>query len=265
MWKLLRQYLQRQTLISKYKQTGDKKYLREYYEREKYKNLHNRKPSPKQIMKIKLLMEMMALKPGERVLDVGCANKMLKPYIETKKAIYIGLDIAETFEPDIVADAEDMSVIGDDEYDWVAFVDVLEHLPNPEKAVKEAFRVGRRVIAVVPNLYHLESIPYLPRYYNDRHLVRMSPFKWLEMFKSAGFSISVARGFYYVPSIAFFPFPLLTGIDKVMDKVFNYPPLSYIATFCERRLSERFPFKYLGQELIIVGNRKTFVRQKCCL
>ena len=253
MWRSLLKYLQRQTLISKYKQTGDKKYLKEYYGREKYKDLHNRKPSPKQVMKLKLLAEMMNLRPGKSVLDVGCAKKMLKPYVEARRAYYVGLDITDVFEPDIVADAEDLSMIEDGEYDWIVFSDVLEHLPSPAKAVKEAFRVGSEVIAVVPNLYHLESISCLPRYSNDRHLTRMSPFRWVKLFKDTGYSLLTVRGFYYVPSIAFYPFPFFTTIDGIIDKIAGHFPFSRWIVFCEEHLANKAPFKYLGQELVIVG------------
>jgi glycosyltransferase involved in cell wall biosynthesis/SAM-dependent methyltransferase len=236
--------------IKKWKETGSKRYLRAYYSRPEYKKIYE-KPKIKWIRKFRVLADMMRLVPAERVLDVGCASKMLKPIVEEKGAVYKGVDIAESFEPDYLCDAEDMSIVPDNSFDWVVLSDVLEHLPSPEKALAEAHRIGRRVIAVLPNWYRLERIKFLPRSAGDRHLVRRAPKEWMKVFQRTGFKICKIKGNYYVPSIAFYPVKVLKGIDLLL----RTKPFEYIGSIFDKYLSEKPIFRFLGQELIIVAER----------
>jgi len=236
--------------IIKWRETGDKKYLKAYYSRLEYKRIYD-KPKTKWIKKFKVLVDMMGLKAGERVLDVGCASKMLKPLVEKREAIYKGVDIADSFEPDYLCDAEDISIIPDNSFDWVVLSDILEHLPYPERTLAEAHRVGRKVISVVPSWYRLERIKFLPRSASDRHLVRWSPGEWMKKFQGRGFRICRVKGNYYVPSIAFYPIKILKGIDLL----FRTKPFEYIGSIFDKFLSEKPFFKFMGQELIIVAER----------
>lgn len=120
------------------------------------------KLDPKWLKEFAIMMKLMNLTKGEKVLDVGCASQMFKPYVEKEGAIYRGLDISEGFKPDYVCDAEDMSAVRDNEFDWVVLSDILEHLPAPLRAIREAYRIGRKVIAVVPNWYQLDRFSFLP-------------------------------------------------------------------------------------------------------
>ena len=250
----LTQHIQRETCgekyIRKWKDTKDKRYLKAYYSRPEYKSIYE-KPKRKWIKKFEVLVDMMSLQPGERVLDVGCASKMLKPFVEKTGAIYKGVDISESFEPDYVCDAEDMSIIPDHSFDFVVLSDILEHLPYSEKAIMESGRIGRKVISVVPNWYRLERFKFLPRSPDDRHLVRKSPREWIKEFERAGFKICCIKGYYYVPSIAFYPIKPLKGIDLI----FRTKPFEYISLFFDKHLSAKPAFRFMGQELIIVAKR----------
>lgn len=236
--------------IIKWRETRDKKYLKAYYLRPEYKKIYE-KPKTKWIKKFKVLVGMMGLKAGERVLDVGCASKMLKPLVEKRRAIYKGVDIAESFEPDYLCDAEDMSLIPDNSFDWVVLSDILEHLPYPERTLAEAHRIGRKVISVVPNWYRLERIKFLPRSASDRHLVRKTPGEWIKEFQRRDFRICKVKGNYYVPSIAFYPMKILKGIDLLL----RTKPFEYIDSIFYKFLSEKPVFRFMGQELIIVAER----------
>ncbi len=236
--------------IIKWRETRDKKYLKAYYSRPEYKKIYE-KPKTKWIKKFKVLVAMMGLKAGERVLDVGCASKMLKPLVEKRGAIYKGVDITDSFEPDYICDAEDMNLIPDNSFDWVVLSDILEHLPYPERTLDEAHRVGQKVISVVPNWYRLERMKFLPRSANDRHLVRKTPGEWMKEFQGRGFRICKVKGNYYVPSIAFYPTKILKGIDLLL----RTKPFEFIGSIFDKFFSEKPVFRFMGQELIIVAER----------
>ena len=237
--------------IKKYRDTGNKRYLHDYYRRDDYLKIYS-KPKRKWFRKFEVMIKLMSLKKGEKVLDVGCASQMFKPYVEECGGIYKGLDISEGFQPDYVCDAEDMSIIGNDEFDWVVLSDILEHLPNPERTIAEAYRIARKVIAVVPNWYRLERFSFLPRRPGDRHITRKNPQGWLNEFKKVGFEITHLHGFFYVPSVAFYPVRPLVAIDLL----FRTRPFLMLDRFIDKHFSDIPLVKYLGQELIIVAEKK---------
>jgi SAM-dependent methyltransferase len=237
--------------IKLYKQTGDKKYLRDYYRRDDYLSIYA-KSNPVLNGKFEALAASMALRASDTVLDVGCSAQMFRLYVEKAGARYTGVDISDRFEPDIVADAEDLGVIADDSFDWVVLSDVLEHLPNPIEALKEARRVGRRVIAVVPNWYQLNCLgSLLPRHPNDRHLNCHPPRRWLSFFAEAGLEPVYTRGYFYAPSVAFYPLLPLT----LLERVFWTFPFRRLSRIVDRRFADKPVMRYLGQELMIVAYR----------
>jgi SAM-dependent methyltransferase len=63
--------------------------------------------------------------------------------IQTESLVELNPEINSTkiISPDIVADAEDLGVLSDESLDFVIARHVLEHIPNPIKALKEFYRV----------------------------------------------------------------------------------------------------------------------------
>ena len=101
------------------------------------------------------------------VLDVGCGNGWLRK--ELGDAVeYIGVDYPSTValgyagRPDVLADAARLP-IRDLECDTVVLLDVLEHVPCPEAALSEAFRVlrpGGKCLIHIPFMYPLHDEPH---------------------------------------------------------------------------------------------------------
>jgi len=238
--------------IQAFRKTRNKEYLELYYSQASYEEVYA-KPKPKWLKKFAVMTRLMGLSEDDKVLDVGCASQMFRPYVERAGAIYKGLDVAESFVPDYVCDAEDMSIIEDNSFDWVVLSDVLEHLPNSSAALKEAHRIGENVIAVVPNWYRLERFAFLPRHPNDRHLVRLSPQRWIERFEGAGFEVVHLQGFFYVLSIAFYPIMPL----KVIDRLFRTAPFRKLSDIIDNHFADWPIVKFCGQELIIIGKRRS--------
>lgn len=207
--------------------------------------------SCKHAAKFEVMLEEMYPLIGQRVLDVGCAAGHFEPYVLEHGGIYLGLDVAGRFTPNTVADAEHLCFAGGS-FDWVVLADVLEHLPDPRSAVQEAARVGRRVVAVVPNWYRLDRFAWLPHSPHDRHITRMNPAQWLRLFESSDFEIISLRGFFYVPSIAFYPWLPL----RVLEKLFHTKPFIRLGRVVEKKYAKHPLGRFMGQELIIVAESR---------
>lgn len=101
------------------------------------------------------------------VLDVGCAHQELRPFLGTQ-VTYIGLDYPPVSSErygttaDVYGDAGALP-FASGVVDCVALLDVLEHLPEPERALREIARVlkrGGRLVLQVPFLYPLHDEPH---------------------------------------------------------------------------------------------------------
>jgi len=100
------------------------------------------------------------------VLDIGSASQSIKKYLGNEVR-YIGLDYYSTakywydYVPDIYGDAQVLP-IKNESVSNVLMLDVLEHLPYPDKCMREIARVlkpGGKLIIQTPFLYPLHDQP----------------------------------------------------------------------------------------------------------
>lgn len=100
------------------------------------------------------------------VLDIGCADAKPRQYLPNN-ATYIGIDYYSTAtewynaRPDLFADAQALP-LRDDSIDHALLLDVLEHLPQPERCLDEVHRIlraGGSLTIQVPFLYPIHDAP----------------------------------------------------------------------------------------------------------
>ena len=83
-----------------------------------------------------------------RLLDVGCGIKPYYPFFQPYARAFVGVDV-DNPAADLVGAVEALPV-PDESFDLVLCTQVLEHAPDPDRAVQELWRVtapGGRVLA----------------------------------------------------------------------------------------------------------------------
>jgi SAM-dependent methyltransferase len=120
------------------------------------------------------------------LLDVGCGCMPYKPLVlqsPSQVEKYIGLDLVNNGrqKPDLVWDGK-IIPLDDCSIDCALLTEVLEHCPEPEKVIKEIFRVlkpGGLLFLTVPFSWTLHEVPH------DEY--RYTPFALERLLKNSGF------------------------------------------------------------------------------
>ena len=157
----------------------------------------------------------------ERVLDVGCSIGALGEQIKRKTAAeVVGIEIDEKMSREaegrldrvINADIERLdfkNAFSGQVFDCMIFADVLEHLKDPQKVLKDLTAFLKHegvVIACIPNVRHYSTLvslifrgrwPYRNRGIHDRTHLRFFSLKNIrELFSDAGLQIRQLRRKY---------------------------------------------------------------------
>ncbi len=141
-----------------------------------------------------------------KIADIGCG---IKPYKELAKFYvteHVGIDHKETFHDkdniDIFSDVYEIPV-EDESFDFILCTDVLEHLEEPLKAVKEAYRIlkkGNYALYTVPFFWHLHEEPrdfYRYTIYGLKYLFEKNNFEVIEIKPLSGFIVMATQELCY--------------------------------------------------------------------
>lgn len=161
-------------------------------------------------------MAILEVRPGSRVLDIGCAAGDVARVLSQRGCSVWGVDndgvaaeLARAYcKRVVVGDVADLDLeatLAGTTFDVVLFLDVLEHLIDPAAALRKAARVlvlDGKILASIPNVAHgavrLQLLGGRFRYTDtgllDRTHVRF--FDWAgveDLFKSTGYLIEECR------------------------------------------------------------------------
>lgn len=121
------------------------------------------------------------------VIDVGCGEK---PYADLfEGARYVGLNYGmDNASPDVVGDAQ-LLPFKSNCADIVFSTQVIEHVPYPEKLVREAFRVLKpRGVLLLTGPF------YWPLHEEPHDFYRFTRYGFEHLLASAGFKVMSIRG-----------------------------------------------------------------------
>lgn len=128
-----------------------------------------------------------------KVLDLG-GGRRRGDFKEPEDATYIVFDVKNDFHPTVLGDAHRLP-FKDDAFDCVKCTELLEHVENPDKVIKEIPRVLKSsgvLILSMPFNFPIHADPYDFQRFTDYKLKRMleKDFK-IEMIKKQGLFFTV--------------------------------------------------------------------------
>jgi SAM-dependent methyltransferase len=173
------------------------------------------------------------------LIDIGCGTKPYKTLCASYVSKHIGVDHEDTLH-----DKSNIDLFGtafnipeeDDSFDCALCTAVLEHLEEPEKALRECFRilkVGGIAIYSVPFIWHLHEEPrdyYRFSKYGLKYLFEKVGFEIMELKALSGFWVTFGQLFIYniyrfnrgivrfVPIIPIIGL-IIQGLSFILDKI----------------------------------------------
>jgi ubiquinone/menaquinone biosynthesis C-methylase UbiE len=102
----------------------------------------------------RVIADLCRIRPGQKVLEIGCGTGHFSAYFEELGAGVVGLDtspemlrVAKELRGDLKVDFDQGDAyrlpFADNSFDLVAMITTLEFMSSPEKALAEAFRVSQ--------------------------------------------------------------------------------------------------------------------------
>ncbi len=177
--------------------------------------------SPENYSQYRCTLPMVEKHARGQVIDLGCGEMALQSVIQSLGLEYDSLDLIPSSEQvTFEANIQDMSMISDQSYDTAICLQVLEHVPDPHKAVHEIFRIlktGGQLILSVPHLSRIHEEP------ND--FQRFTEYGIHVLLEEAGFHIEeiLTRGglFSFLGhQVSSITIPLVWRVPLLKDLVF---------------------------------------------
>ena len=122
-----------------------------------------------------------------RLLDIGAGPFRIYPYATTLDNLDHASRFGWQYKPDIIADASNLNMLASESWDCVFSSHTLEHLENPEKNLKEWWRVIKQGGYLVLYLPHKDLYPNIGQPgSNPDHKSDFLPEDIIEMMKPLG-------------------------------------------------------------------------------
>ncbi|MCR4338008.1 MAG: methionine biosynthesis protein MetW, partial [Candidatus Omnitrophica bacterium] len=150
------------------------------------------------------------IKANSRVLDLGCGNgDLLSVLIKYKNCKATGVEIDEQAIYQCMAKGLTVShgdinsgliEYADKRFDYVILNESLQEMLDPQKAILEALRVGKKVIVGIPNFCHWNARVQI--FFNGRvPVTKELPYEWYNTPNLRFFSLKDFRAFCQVNGI----------------------------------------------------------------
>ena len=204
---------------------------------------------------------------GKRVLEVGCGNGFLLPFLSELGAEFVGIDIAHTALAQVpkqngsnghavLADAGRLP-FANSSFDILICMEVLEHSTDPELLVSECFRVIRpsgKVVFSCPNYLNFHMLPKVlanigvalaRRYMRHQFIDRtMTAFRLRKLVRPYS-TVVVQRAVRFHP-------PLFEQLDYRLSQTNPLIRLNDALFALEKACGDRAPFNYIGLHTILL-------------
>lgn len=138
------------------------------------------------------------------LIDIGCGQKPYKKMMSDICKSHIGVDHSDSIHTldnvDLIGTAYNIPT-ADNKFDSALCTAVLEHLEEPDKAIKECNRIlktGGMAIYSIPHIWHLHEEPRdFFRYtkYGIEYLFEKNNFKIIELIPLSGFWVTIGINF----------------------------------------------------------------------
>jgi methionine biosynthesis protein MetW len=129
------------------------------------------------------------VKPGAKVLDVGCGEGALLEMLQAEKAIDgRGVELSQKGVNECVArglsviqgDADtDLKYYPDKGFDYVILSQTLQATRNPRKVLEDMLRIGERAIVSIPNFGHWRVRLYISLF-GRMPVTKDLPYTWYD-------------------------------------------------------------------------------------
>jgi SAM-dependent methyltransferase len=186
-----------------------------------------------------------------RLLDLGCGNMPYRTVISKVVDQYDSLDInSEISNLTYNVSAEEMSIVPDNLFDTVISFEVLEHLPHPQIALKEIYRVLKPegvLILTVPHLSRLHDIPhdyYRFTKYGLLILLKDSGYTSIKVYEKGGILCFLGHQLSLVMLCLFWKIPLVRYLIFFINKWIFTIGCYYLDKYL--RTSTLFPLGYVA-------------------
>lgn len=197
----------------------DKKKIQRFYDSYKAGDYVKHTSKYEQDGRLLAILSLVNLQEKEVVLDIGCGVGFLtRQYARLARGWVMGVDLStksineaknKAVEEGLdnlefaVMDAEELN-FKNDAFDCIICSEVIEHLPDPLKALKEINRVAKpqgQIVITTPNAWRVVPWRMVLRYRAKKQLYDqpLSPMKLNKLIKDAGLRVIKRRGTYYVP------------------------------------------------------------------
>lgn len=178
-------------------------------------------------------------------LDVGCGDAPYRPLLGDRVTRYDTFDVeSRDVQLTYQGDAQSMVEVPSGRYDSVVSLEVLEHVPRPDLAAAELFRVlkpGGVLVCSVPHLSRLHEEPHdYHRFttYGLRHLLERCGFEIIELSRTGGLACFLGHQLSSIMLVPLWHIPGVRHLAFFLNRNLVVRP----AYFLDRRLDRQGKF-----------------------